>query len=160
MIDWQTLLSATYGVRLDALCERPTLVRDEFHYRLYQTSADQYLEAVEDPADREFRYRGFYWIASEGAADVILRRHGGADIGQAELPPALLLPEPGMFSAQAIAEYGSRTQPETFSSRVSLSHQVSFGAFRYHYELVSPRPTDAPIGIKVDRHPDLHLRIG
>ena len=158
MIDWQTLLVAPYGTRLDALCARPELLRHEFHYRLYRTSVDQYLEVLEDPADGELRYRGFAWLASEGAAQVIFSRHGGAAIGHMASPPAVLLPEPDMFSAEAIAEFGVRTQPNTFSRGVSLSHQVSFGAFRYHYELVSPRPTDAPIAIEVDRDPDLHLR--
>ena len=159
MIDWQKLLAAPYGARLDALCTRPRLVRHEFHWRLYRTAADQYLEVFEDPADGELRYRGFFWVASEGAALVIFKRQGGAAIGPMESPPAVLLPEPDMLSAGAIAEFGLRTQPDTFSRCINLSHQVSFGAFRYHYELVSPRPTDAPIAIEVDRDPNLHLRI-
>ena len=159
MIIWETLLAAPYGARLDALCASPSLVRHEFHYRLYRTAADQYLEVFEDPADGELKYRGFCWVASEGAALVIFSRQGGAAIGPMEAPPAVLLPEPDMLSAEAIAEFGLRTQPDMFSRGVNLSHQVSFGAFRYHYELVSPRPTDAPIAIEVDRDPDLHVQV-
>src|SRR5258705_3263732 len=71
---------------------------------------------------------------------------------------AILLPKPGMLSVDAIAEYGSRQEPATFARSVNLTHHVSFGPFCYHYELITPRPTDAPIAIEVDRDPDLHMR--
>ncbi len=159
MIDWQTLLAAPYGVPLAALCERPELVLQELGWRRYRTAPNQYLDVFEDPADGELKYRSFAWIASEGAAQIIYMRRGSAAIGVAELPPVVLLPGPELLSVDEIAAHGLRTEPGTFTRYVNLTHQVTFGAFRYHYERVNPRSTDAPIAIEVDRDPDLHIRL-
>jgi len=158
LIDWETLIAAPYGASLSALCAHPELVRNDVLTRLYRAGPNQYLEVFEEPANGELKYRGFGWVASEGAARLLYMRQGGTRIGVAELPPAILLPQPGMLSVDAIAEYGSRQEPATFARYVNLTHRVSFGPFCYHYELITPRPTDAPIAIEVDRDPDLHMR--
>ena len=158
LIDWETLIAAPYGASLSALCAHPELVRNDFLTRVYRAGPNQYLEVFEDAASGELKYRGFAWVASEGAASVLYMRQGSTRIGVAELPPAILLPKPGMLSVDAIAEYGLRQEPATFARYVNLTHHVSFGPFCYHYELITPRPTDAPIAIEVDRDPDLHMR--
>jgi hypothetical protein len=151
MIDWQKLLATPYGARLDTLFDHPGLVSHRFLLQRYRTAVNQYLEAFEDHVDGQLKYCGFGWVASEGAAQIIYMREGSAEVGRAELPPTVLLPKPGMFSVEEIAEYGSRTEPDSFSRYVDLTHQVSFGDFRYHYRMVSPRPTDSPIAIEVHR---------
>src|SRR5256885_2304378 len=159
MVEWEILLAAPYGALLSTLCAQPELVRHEFLVRLYRAAPNQYLDVFEDPADGELKYRGFGWVASEGAARILYMRQGGTAIGPADSPPAILLPRPGMLTVESIAEYGSRSEPATFARYVNLTHQVSFGAFRYHYELVTPRPSDAPIAIEVDRDPDMHTLV-
>jgi hypothetical protein len=159
VIDWETLIAAPYGASLNALCAHPELVRQGFLVGLYRAGPNQYLDVFEDPANGELKYRGFGWVASEGAARVLYMRQGSARIGVAELPPAILLPKPGMLSVDAIAEYGSRREPATFARYVNLTHQVRFGPFCYHYELITPRPTDAPIAIEIDRDPAIHIPV-
>ena len=159
MISWETLVATPYGALLGALCAKPDLVRQEFLWRRYRTAPNQYLDVFEDPTDGQLKYRGFAWFASVGAALVIYMRQGSAEIGPAEFPPAILLPEPGMFSIEEIAQHGLRTEPATFRRYVNLTHQLSFGVFRYHYELINPRPTDPPIAIEVDRDPTIHVRL-
>ena len=110
MVDWEILLAAPYGASLSALCAHPELVRHQFLVRLYRAGPNQYLHVFEDPANGELKYRGFGWVASEGAARVLYMRQGSTGIGLAELPPAILLPKPGMLSVEAIAEYGSRQE--------------------------------------------------
>lgn len=162
MIDWQKLLATPYGARLDTLCAPAALEPHQFRSRWYRTAPNQYLQVFEDPVG-QLKYCGFAWVASEGAARIICMREGWAEVGPAELPPAVLLPRPGMLSAEEIAAYGMRTEPESFSRHVDLTHQVHFGDFRYHYRLVTPRPTDAPIAVQVDRcsgDPALRQRLG
>ena len=156
MVDWDILLAASFGTPLQTLCARPELVRRKPFWRLYRTAPTQYLSINEDPANGQLKFRGFAWVASDGAASIIFLRQGGAAIGRCDLPPPLLLPKAGVFSADAIADHGSQTEPDTLTRYVNLTHQVSFGAFRYHYELITPRPTDTPIAIEVDRDPDIH----
>jgi hypothetical protein len=159
VITWDTLLSVPYGASLGGLCAHPELVRDELLGWLYRTAPDQYLYVFQDPERSDLRYRGFAWVASEGVGRILFMRQGGTHIGPCDLPPDALLPQPGMLSAEAIAEYGLRNEPVTFRRHVNLTHQVSFGAFCYHYELTTPRPTDAPIAIEVDRDPDIHVPV-
>ena len=151
MIDWQALLATPYGAHPDALTTHSELVHRNRFSRRYRTGPNQYLEFFDDPLHGQVKYRGFGWCASEGAARIIYLREGGAEIGVAEAPPAILLPRPGMLSVEEIAEYGSRTEPESFSRYVDLTHQVRFGDFCYHFQQVTPRPTDAPIAIQVHR---------
>ncbi len=158
MIDWETLLTAPFGAPLHTLCAHPELVRREPFWRLYRTGLNQYLGINEDPANGNLSFRGFTWVGSAGAARVVFMRQGGTSIGRCDFPPSILLPKPGIVSADAIAEHGSRTEPDTFARYVNLTHQVHFGPFSYHYELITPRPTDAPIAIEVDRDPDIHMR--
>ena len=163
MIDWQKLLATPYGARLDTLCPHAELVRDECFSRRYRTAPNQYLDFVEDYLDGQVKYCGFGWVASQGAARIIYMREGSVEVGLAELPPTVLLPRPGMLSVEEIAEYGVRTEPESFRRYIDLTHQVHFGEFQYHYSMVSPRPTDTPIAIQVRRDsgdPDLHRKLG
>jgi hypothetical protein len=163
VIDWQKLLATPYGARLDTLCANPELVRDGCHSRRYRTAPNQYLDFFDDPLDGQLKYCGFDWVASEGAARIIYLREGWTELGPAELPPAILLPRPGMLSVEEIAEYGLRTEPESFFRYVDLTHQVTFGDFRYHYRMVSPRSTDTPIAIQVHRDsgdPVLRQKLG
>jgi hypothetical protein len=163
VIDWQKLLAAPYGARLDTLCAHPELVLDECFSRRYRTAPNQYIDFFDDPLDGQLKYCGFAWFASEGAARIIYLREGWTEVGLAELPPTILLPGPGMLSVEEIAEYGSRTEPESFHRYVDLTHQVIFGDFRYHYRMVSPRPTDLPIAIQVHRDsgdPTLRQKLG
>ncbi len=163
MIDWQTLLATPYGVPLDTLIAHPKIVGGRLLLRPYRTAPNQYLVAFEDHVDGRLKFCGFGWVASEGAARIIYVREGGAEVGDAELPPTVLLPRPGMLSVEEIAEYGSRTEPDDFSRYVDLTHQVRFGDVRYHYRMVSPRPGDTPIAIQVrrdDGDPLLSQRLG
>ena len=152
MIDWQRLLATPYGARLDTLSADPKPAGNRFSVRPYRTGPNQYLAAFQDYFDGQLRFCGFGWVASEGAARIIYLREGSAEVGRAELPPTVLLPQPGMLSVEEIAEYGLRTDPDNFLRYVDLTHQVSFGDFRYHYRMVSPRPTDTPIAIQVHRN--------
>ena len=163
MIDWQELLATPYGTRLETLRDRPQLVRQDVWSRWYRTAPSQYLDVYQDYVDRQLKYAGFAWVGSEGAARIICLREGWAEVGPVELPPAILLPRPGMLNVEEIAEHGVRADPENFSRYVDLTHQLHFGEFRYHYRLVSPRPTDTPIAIQVHRdsgNPDLHRKLG
>ena len=152
MIDWQKLLDTPYGAHLDTLCPHREPTRHKYLLQRYQTAPNQYLEAFIDFLDGRLKYCGFAWFASEGAARIIYLREGSAEVGLSEPPPTILLPRPGMLSVEEIAEYGLRTEPERFSRYVDLTHQVGFGDFRYHYRLISPRPTDTPIAIQVHRN--------
>jgi hypothetical protein len=163
MIDWQKLLATPYGARLDSLCADRELVGRGFWSRRYRTAPNQYLDVFKDLDDGQLKYCGFAWFASEGAARIIYLREGWTEVGPAELPPPILLPGPGMLSVEEIAEYGERTDPESFSRYVDLTHQLHFGDFRYHYRMVSPRPTDTPIAVQVHRdsgHPILRQKFG
>ena len=163
VIDWQKLLATPYGARLDTLCAHPELIHHGYLSRRYRTAPNQYLDVFEDLDDGQWKYCGFAWVASEGAARIVYLREGSTEVGLAELPPTILLPRPGVLSVEEVAEYGSRTEPESFSRYVDLTHQVSFGDFRYHYRMVSPRPSDVPIAIQVHRDsgdPMLRQKLG
>jgi hypothetical protein len=160
MIDWLELLRTPFGVRLDTLCVVSDLVREGRLSWRYRVAPTQYIDAARGFGADPLTYGGFAWFASEGAFRVADMRQGDAALGSVVPPPAVLLPEPGMLNADKIAEYGFQTDPETFSRYIDLTHQVSFGDFRYHYEMVTPRPTDAPIAIEVDRdHRMRHIRL-
>ena len=151
MIDWLELLRTPFGTRLDTLCDVSDLVRQgRFAWR-YRVASAQYIDTFRDVETGPLRFRGFAWFGSEGAFRVADLRQGDAPLGPLAPPPAVLLPEPGMLSADRIAEHGWRTEPDTFSRYIDLTHRVNFGDFRYHYEMVTPRPTDAPIAIEVNR---------
>jgi hypothetical protein len=54
VIDWQKLLAAPYGARLDALCADRELVGRDFLSRRYRTAPNQYLEVFEDLDDGQW----------------------------------------------------------------------------------------------------------
>ena len=152
MIDWQKLLAAPYGAPLDTLCAHAELVRDERFSRRYRTAPDQYLDFFYDPLDGQVKFCGFAWVTSEGAARIIYQREGWVEVAPGGLPPPILLPQRRMLGADEIAEYGLRTEPKRFSRYVDLTHRVVIGDFVYHYRSVTPRPTDTPVAIQVQRN--------
>lgn len=95
MIDWQKLLATPYGAHLDMLCAQPELVYRGYSSRQYRTAPNQYLDVFEDSVDGQWKYCGFGWVASEGAARIIYLREGWTEVGLAELPPTILAPQAG-----------------------------------------------------------------
>src|SRR5262245_51790218 len=126
MIDWHKLIRTPFGARIDTLLAESDLVRHGRFPSRYRVTPTQYLDVFVDPEDGHLRYCGFAWFASEGAVRVVYLRDGGAAIGPADSPPPVLLPEPGMLNADAIAEYGRRASSETFARYIDLTHQIRF----------------------------------
>ena len=155
-LTFEELLKIEYGTPLASLAvETSRSFRDMYH----KVGDHKYIRAYAAEG-REIIFNGFAWIASDGVAEWIFNSDTLADDESNLPPPGCLLPEPGMFSYQALVDHGRRADPENFSDQVLGPCRVSFGVFTYYYRKAMPSKSDYPIAIEVDLSPWKNVRFG